>query len=449
MAERRQEPLKYPLTRLGGEKFDLMSYFFDPTDRTEFSELIFSPLDDACSRARQRRDCRALPDVNWLCLGVHRVLSTERSGRGFLQLVADRYDCHIPTSLFFESLKSKRRLHLCQEVNADLAKQVGQCDDRYDPFSTESSLDQYDIYAGDGHYLEHACHDKRIQGHHRATGHFFAINMRSHALFRLATADQALGRKAEHDMHALKRLEAATLRQGAKTGRRVIWVWDRAGIDARFWARCKKRSGVYFVSRAKTNMDLTSYGAIAYDTESKVNRGVTGYNIAIIGGQELRRVTYVCPDTGQSYEFLTSLTQIEPGLIAALYLARWDIEKTFDETKRKLGESKSWASSETAKSIQAEMIAMTHNLLVLLERDLESRHDIIDEREERRRTKRKNQVIAKARVAGRAFPPLVLRLMLRSTQRVLRLIRWVRNNLHSTRPLSRLVSDLRHRMKVC
>ena len=32
------------MTRLTGEKFDPMSYFFDPTDRTEFSELIFKKI---------------------------------------------------------------------------------------------------------------------------------------------------------------------------------------------------------------------------------------------------------------------------------------------------------------------------------------------------------------------------------------------------------------------
>jgi hypothetical protein len=48
----------------------------------------------------------------------------------------------------------------------------------------------------------------------------------------LTVADQA-GRKHEHDLRALKRLDIATLRQGAPKDRRVLYIWDRAGVDFR------------------------------------------------------------------------------------------------------------------------------------------------------------------------------------------------------------------------
>ena len=63
-----------------------------------------------------------------------------------------------------------------------------------------------------------------------ATGHFFSLNLRSHALSHLTAADQVERRK-EHDMRALKRLSIASLRQGAARGRKVFYVWDRAGVD--------------------------------------------------------------------------------------------------------------------------------------------------------------------------------------------------------------------------
>jgi hypothetical protein len=37
----------------------------------------------------------------------------------------------------------------------------------------------------------------------------------------------------------LKRLGADTLRMGAKKRHRVIWVWDRAGIDFELWRNWK------------------------------------------------------------------------------------------------------------------------------------------------------------------------------------------------------------------
>ena len=54
-------------------------------------------------------------------------------------------------------------------------------------------------------------------------------------------------------MHVLKRLNNRTLRQGAAKGRKVLYVWDRAGIDFRQWRRWKQASGIYFLSRG----DLT------------------------------------------------------------------------------------------------------------------------------------------------------------------------------------------------
>jgi len=44
---------------------------------------------------------------------------------------------------------------------------------------------------------------------------------------------------------------------------------------------------------------------------------------------------------------------IPPGLIARIYKMRWDIEKVYDEMKNKLDEQKAWASTPTAKTMQA------------------------------------------------------------------------------------------------
>jgi len=48
----------------------------------------------------------------------------------------------------------------------------------------------------------------------------------------LALAD-LVGRKKEHDARTLKRQSVAMLRQGAGKGRKVLWVWDKAGVDFR------------------------------------------------------------------------------------------------------------------------------------------------------------------------------------------------------------------------
>jgi len=70
-----------------------------------------------------------------------------------------------------------------------------------------------DLYASDGHFQEAAVHDSPDlgKGSKYATGHFFALNIRSHALVHLTVADQ-FTRKKEHEMHALKKLSLSELR---------------------------------------------------------------------------------------------------------------------------------------------------------------------------------------------------------------------------------------------
>jgi hypothetical protein len=66
-------------------------------------------------------------------------------------------------------------------------------------------------------------HDPAIKGKRRAVGHFYTLNLRTHGLTHLTTADLQGGRKkAEHDMHALKRMSTDQLCQGAKKGRQVL-----------------------------------------------------------------------------------------------------------------------------------------------------------------------------------------------------------------------------------
>jgi len=80
-------------------------------------------------------------------------------------------------------------------------------------------------------------------------GHFFALNLKSQSLFPLALADQ-VGRKKEHDLRMLKRQSVARLRQGAKKGRKALWVWDKAVVDLPLW-QDRKGQGIYFLSQRK------------------------------------------------------------------------------------------------------------------------------------------------------------------------------------------------------
>ena len=355
------------------------------------------------------------------------MLSQEPSGRAFLQKLSDFGGTDLKRSLFFETLKNKRRLKLCRDVSLSLYAKMG-ANNTTDPFAQFSELNGYDIHAGDGHYHGSAVHDVRKDGKKHPTQHFYSVDLRSHALRHLTLADTSGTRKREHDTRALKRLEIETLRQSAPKGRKVIYVWDRAGIDFLQWFKWKHLGGIYFISREKKNMEPMVIGELYYDKKDPVNKGVQEFQIiGCAAGVMMHRVVYKCPITGEIYNFVTSLRSIPPGLIAYLYRTRWDIEKIFDQLKNKLSEKKAWATSDIAKEMQAQFVCMAHNLMLILEGCIE-KQGIRNDIENNRRNKRLKEALANCKAGKKTLPDFLTQLK-RATQRSVKFIRWLRNHL--------------------
>ena len=333
-----------------------------------------------------------------------------------------RFECCPPRANYFESLKSDRRLRLVVELNDLLIHRRTQT--LADPLDLYPELAQFDLYAGDGHWHGAAAHDAPIDGAKRAVGHFYSLDLRRHTLRHL---DLARGKK-EHDMHLLKRQEAEVLRQAAPKGRKVLYVWDKAGIDFLAWYRWKKAHGIYFISLEKSNMKLDVTGRIAWDRNDPVNAGIISDEyVAGCAGVLIRRIRYCRPETGEILTFLTSEMTLRPGLIAFLYKLRWDIEKVFDQLKNKLHEQQAWASTPTAKTIQGEFICLVHNLLLLVEKRLKD-DGIENEAELERKAKDLAKASEIAAKAGRKMPSPVATLQ-RLTQRSVKLLRWLRSSL--------------------
>ena len=200
------------------------------TSKTVFEKLI-QPLTGLVQQCKHKRKCNTLPDQEWIETGLLRTLSQERTGRAFLQKLFDSGKSVLKRSHFFETLKSGRRLKLCREVSLLLYEKMKISRHRTDPFASFPVLDEYDIHAGDGRYHAAACHDVKKSGKKYSIQHFYSVDLRSHALRHLTLADTSGTRKKEHDIHALKRLDIETLRQSAPKGRKVVCVWDKAGID--------------------------------------------------------------------------------------------------------------------------------------------------------------------------------------------------------------------------
>jgi hypothetical protein len=251
-------------------------------------------------------------------------------------------------------------------------------------------------------------------------------------------------RKKPHDMGTLKAMDIRALRQGAATGQKVLYIWDRAGIDFRAWQRWKQGSGIYFLSRTKDNMELETIGTNPFDADDPLNAGILADELVSTSvGVMVRRVTFLVPETGEQMEFLTNLpATIPPGVIAQLYFMRWRIEKSFDELKNKLHETKAWAKSNTAKRMQAAFTVLAYNLAHLLHLTIQREENIADHASTKKRAKRLSQLTGDLKLAGRALPALRRKLQ-QPSQLCVKYYRWLRHYLHDPTPYQQALTHLR------
>lgn len=403
---------------------------------------FFAPLAGIAASCPSARSCPELSDEAWLRIGITRALEDKPSGRAFLQEISADWEDTPARSSFFDSLASARRLRFCREANSTLCAHMQRT--LPDPLAAYAALRPFAVFAGDGHFHTAAVHDARDpDGTKYATGHLYLLNLRSHAMHHLDAGDRR-DRKKEHDMRTLKRQTTAVLRAGTPAGIKVILVWDRAGIDFHQWHLWKESSGIYFISRPKENMVFENGPGNLWDAKDPVNTGILVDELAAPAThmRYLRRITFLNPLNGERWQVLTNEMTLPPGLIVKLYLLRWDIEKVFDEFKNKLMERKSWASSATAKCMQAVFLCLTHNLMVLQEESLHREHGIRNEAEDSRRARRLRAEETTARKAGHVLPPLRKALQ-RCTQRSVKFVRWLRSFMFRDVPWSRMLAALR------
>lgn len=412
------------------------------TGGTPTAERFLSPLGEVLPELTSRRVCPELPDEDWLTLGVLRVLFDAASGRGFLQEVGPRLPSCPDFNHFFATLRSERRLAVCREADAALRQRLRER--LPDVLADQRELRNFEVFAGDGHWHGAAAHDIRPfpESSRLPCGHFYALDLRRGLLHHITAADQ-VEREHEHDMRALKRQTITALRRGAKKGGKTLYVWDKAAIDFEAWEEWK-RCAIYFLSQEKSNMVVVSVSkTLPWEASDPRNVGIQKDECCrYASGAVLRRIEFVDPVTGNPYVFLTNEMTLPPGLLAELARRRWNIEKVFDELKNKLGETRAWATSATAKSMQAVFICLAHQLLLAFEDHLDQKEDIRPVAELRRRATRIAAQEKQAKKNGLAFPSL-RSAALRLTQRTAKFLRWLRASLLREAPWRDLIAILR------
>lgn len=118
-----------------------------------------------------------------------------------------------------------------------------------------------------------------------------------------------------------------------------IVVFDR-GYSQHAWLKNLDAAGVFFVTRLKAN---TLYEVIEERATIKgegiaADRTIrfTGKTATKLAMPNLRLVSFDCPQTGRTYQFLTNIHHLAASTIASIYKSRWQIELFFKFLKQNL-----------------------------------------------------------------------------------------------------------------
>ncbi len=353
----------------------------------------------------------ALDDFKFTQLGVQRTLGQCASGRDFIQQCREVHGEPLARASFFDSLHSPRRRSVLAELNSQLVRRARSRSD--DLLTGFPELKNRPLYAVDGHHLDHAVHSPRDdKAEYVSANNLYVLCLHSGLLCNLgAVQGDGIHR---HEMPVFRQQVVAWLAQrGAdRLQLRPILVLDPAFVDNQFWTLMMLNpEGALFITRMKANMKPVIYSARGWDVGLAVNEGVLAdLLVGFDNSCTMRLIRYRDPESSMEYEFLTSVTDLSPGLISLIYLLRWRIEKVFDTGKNKLQETKSWAVGKVAQDIRAHFFALTHNLLVLLRRQLELEEGIREETVEQKRREALKQRKRQAALHGRKVASVQSRL---------------------------------------
>lgn len=373
---------------------------------------FFSPL-QALFAAGIGRSSKSRPksgaefsDADFTVLGVLRAAGNFQSGRHALQSLPDAaraLDAPTPRATWFDALAHGGRLDALAQT--DTALRLGLAARLPDALSHFEALAPFHICAGDGHWHAAAQGDEKdLKNSSIPVGHIYFSDYRT-GLVRHHIACQSGGQ--EHDIKALERAGMAALKLDRSASKRAktLIVYDRAAIKFDFWDRAKQCHGVYLVTRKRDDLVFPPGAPRAWNRDDSMNARVISDRIVEKNGVKWRLITVEksgSPD--EIIELLTNEMTLPPGLLAMLYLRRWDIERVFDCFKHHMSQEQAWAVSDVAKAAQGHFICMAYNLIKHLEHILLAEEKIRNAAEEARRQQRAAERMAEEKKRAAAAP---------------------------------------------
>ena len=168
--------------------------------------------------------------------------------------------------------------------------------------------------------------------------------------------------------HEVNVLDLLTTEAGA------FYVMDRGYLDfSRLFAL--HQAGAFFVTRAKRGMDARRVYSMPVDRSAGIlcdqRIALNGFYIAQDYPEQLRRIRFKDPETGQTLVFLTNNTALPALTIGALYKSRWQVELFFKWIKQHLRIKRFIGNSENAVKTQVWCAVATYVLIAIVKKELQ------------------------------------------------------------------------------
>ena len=305
------------------------------TDNTVLGELLH-PVEDALERVRcQSGIFWQLSMMDFISLGVLRHLQGMKTLREQVQTLfhlSPDVSSRIPLarSTWSDALRSCPRLAVLRDGLAVLVKQATAV--LPDRLVEIPGLGDRPVFAMDGTYQQESVHYGRCTP--RQGGY---DNPKGHGL--LTFYDVRLGCPVDVCVETCNRHELTVLHdydaspKAITCQKRALWVVDRGFISARLWDEKKRKLRSTVITRMKSSLVIEK-AEVREVASIPENRDVVKDEQVVLrsSSEPWRRITF-CNDAGDEIAFLTNEMKLEPGVIAFLFLRRWDEEKCFDTWK--------------------------------------------------------------------------------------------------------------------
>ena len=155
---------------------------------------------------------------------------------------------------------------------------------------------------------------------------------------------------------------------------------DKAYVDFQ-WLYGLRQRGIYFVTRAKENMNYEVIG----QQEVNSSKGLLADEEIILVGpltqqkypKKLRLVTYYDSEHDKTYQFLTNNFQLAAYTIAQIYKARWQVEIFFKWIKQNLKIKTFLGTSKNAVLTQIWTAMIYYLLLAYIKYQTKYKHSLL------------------------------------------------------------------------